>query len=207
VLGHIVTWGSPDDDHVWRELDDLLKTRWKHPLGGTIGVDAAVIDSGFSTDAVYKFAFPRGSRRIMAGKGMPGGGYPALAASKSKISTKTGLAGRLWIVGVDGIKAAIFNKLARGRSIRFSNSLEPSFFEQIASERLVVRYNRGMPVRRFERIAGKRAEALDTLTYATAARSAASVQLDAREVALSQPDVTVPVKPRPRTIESAWMAR
>lgn len=30
VLGHIVIWGSPDDDTTWLELDALLSTRWPH---------------------------------------------------------------------------------------------------------------------------------------------------------------------------------
>jgi Phage terminase large subunit (GpA) len=42
---------------VRRDLDDLLKTRCEHPLGGSTGIDAAVIDSGFATDSVYRFAF------------------------------------------------------------------------------------------------------------------------------------------------------
>jgi hypothetical protein len=128
VLGHEVLWGPPDEEQVWRDLDDLLKTRWPHPLGGSIGLDAAVIDSGFATESVYRFAFARSGRRIMAGKGMTGA-RPIIAASKSRIATKTGLHGRLWIVGVDGIKSTLFSKLARGRSIRFSESLEPSYFE------------------------------------------------------------------------------
>ena len=69
VLDHVVHWGAPDEDQVWRDLDDLLKTRWRHPLGGSIGVDGAVIDSSFATTQVYAFAFPRAGRRVMAGKG------------------------------------------------------------------------------------------------------------------------------------------
>jgi phage terminase large subunit GpA-like protein len=38
VLGHVVVWGTPDDDTTWRELDDLLRSRWQHPFGGLIGV-------------------------------------------------------------------------------------------------------------------------------------------------------------------------
>jgi phage terminase large subunit GpA-like protein len=207
VLEHITHWGPPDQDQVWRDLDDLLKTRWPHRFGGTIGIDAAVIDSGFATDAVYRFAFPRAGRRVMAGKGMPGA-RPIIAASKSRISTKTGLAGRLWIVGIDQIKTTLFAKLARGRSIRFSESLEASFYEQLASERIVTRYSRGQPVRMFERIPGKRAEALDALTYATAARAGlGTVNFDQREAALRQTTVAAPPPQRPRVIRSYWLDR
>jgi phage terminase large subunit GpA-like protein len=187
VLGHIVIWGSVEDDTTWIELDELLCSRWKHPLGGVIGVDACAVDSGDNTDKVYSFCFPRLRRRVMAIKGMAGP-RPSIKVSVGKI--KGG--GRLWLVGVDTLKATVFNKLSRGIGIRFSNSLEATYYDQLASEKRVVRYSRGQPHRRFERIGGKRAEALDALIYATAARAAVPVQLDAREALLSN-------KKRPRT--------
>ena len=170
VLGHVVIWGSPEDDLTWRELDELLKTRWQHPFGGTLGVDAACIDSGYATDKVYGFCFPRLSRRVMAIKGAAGP-RPSLKVSETKM--KGG--GRLWICGVDTLKAAVFDKLSRGVGIKFSNTLEPEYYDQLASERRVVRYVRGQPIRRFERISGRaKAEALDALIYAHAASTSLS---------------------------------
>jgi phage terminase large subunit GpA-like protein len=32
VLGHLVIWGSPDDDTTWAELDELLRTRWSYGI-------------------------------------------------------------------------------------------------------------------------------------------------------------------------------
>jgi phage terminase large subunit GpA-like protein len=55
----------------------------------------------------------------------------------------------------------------------------------LASERRVVRYKRGQPVRRFERISARaRAEALDALVYAFAARQAVTITFDRREAEL-----------------------
>jgi phage terminase large subunit GpA-like protein len=88
--------------------------------------------------------------------------------------------GRLFLVGVDGIKSTLCDRLARGAGIRFSHTLEKVYFEQLASERKVIRYMRGQPVRRFERIPGRRAEALDCLVYAHAARSGLQLNLDVR---------------------------
>jgi phage terminase large subunit GpA-like protein len=53
----------------------------------------------------------------------------------------------------------------------------------------MVRYWRGQPVRHFERISGRaRAEALDCLVYAFAARAAmTSINFDAREDRLKNP--------------------
>src|SRR5262249_18262575 len=113
VLGHIVVWGTPDDDTTWIELDELLRTKWAHPLGGRIGIDATAVDSGDGewTDRVYSFAFPRASRRVMAVKGASGT-RPSIVVSAGKVK-----GGRLWIVGTDTIKTTLFSRLSRGASI------------------------------------------------------------------------------------------
>jgi phage terminase large subunit GpA-like protein len=86
------------------------------------------------------------------------------------------------LVGIDTIKNVIFDRLQRARGIRFSNSLEPVYCEQLASERRVVRYSRGQPKARFERVSERRRnEALDCLVYATAARSAFAVNWQRQE--------------------------
>jgi phage terminase large subunit GpA-like protein len=138
VLAHTTIWGSPLDDDTWREIDALLRQRWAHPLGGQLKVDAAVIDCGDGGhyDAVMAFCNARLSRRILAGKGVAGFARPAIAASKTK-------KGRMFVIGVDGIKTQIINRLARGQTIRFSHTLDATYFEQLASERRVVRMSRG----------------------------------------------------------------
>ena len=81
----------------------------------------------------------------------------------------------MFIVGADGLKRTILTRLARGRTMRFSDSLEAAYFEQLASERRVVRYVRGSPARRFEHTPGRQAEALDCLVYAFAVWSLAAL--------------------------------
>src|SRR5262249_39625237 len=148
-LAHIVIWGAPaTDETAWLELDELLRSRFKHPHGGMLGIDAAIVDNSAYTEAAYAFCLPRLRPLVWAGKGTAGT-RPAHTVAKVKAKSQHG--GRLFLVGVDGIKATIFSRLEHGRSIRFSNTLEPSYFEQLTSERRVVRYVRGRPVRRFER--------------------------------------------------------
>ena len=89
-------------------------------------LNAVAVDSSDSTDTVYNFCFPRAGRRIMAIKGAAGS-RPSITVSKSKM--KGGA--RLWIVGVDTLKQMIFNKLANGKGVRFSESLEPVFLRAI----------------------------------------------------------------------------
>jgi phage terminase large subunit GpA-like protein len=199
VLAHQVIWGPIDSDLTWIELDDTLRTVWQHPNGGVLRCDAAVVDSGDGghTDIVHAFTRPRFTRRVVSGKGVGGMSRPFLHRS----STKGAL---LFLVGVDAIKAQLFNRLARGDTFRFSADLEPIYFEQLTSERRVVRYFKGQPQRRFERIPGKRAETLDATVYAMAARQLVGMNLDRREQELAS--VTLPKKPA-NMVKSKWLGQ
>lgn len=188
VLGHFVIWGSFTDASTWDELEELLRTTWRHPFGGRLKIDAACIDAGDGDhyDAVMNFCVPKLNRRVFPIKGMYGA-RPGFQMAKGKR-----IGGKLALVGVDTLKNVIFERLQRGRGIRFSNSLEPVYYEQLASERRVIRYSRGMPVRRFERTGRTRAEALDCLVYAFAARQSFTLNYDRREAELRG----LPPKPR-----------
>ena len=74
-----------------------------------MGVDAAAVDAGDgeTMDAVQAFCSPRYNRRVVAIKGASGN-RPQIEASHSKGS-------KLFIVGVDSIKASLLTRLARGR--------------------------------------------------------------------------------------------
>ena len=198
VLGHVIVWGGTGDDTTWRELDDLLKSTWPHPNGGTLRVDAAAIDSGDGswTAKVYDFTRPRFGRKVVAIKGVSGTRPPFARSSARGVP--------MFLIGVDGLKAQILQRLSRGQTIRFSDDLDASYFEQVASERRVVKTVRGQPVRRFERIPGRRAEALDCLVYALAVRHAVTADLDRRADELSSPAAPVA---RPVVIKSAWLNR
>lgn len=203
ILSHQVLWGATDeaDAEVWRELDHLLKMRWPHPAGGALRIDSAAIDGsdGGRMDIVVGFCAPRLGKRIFAVKGAPG--FARASITRSKIKGKP-----LFIVGVDAIKARLFDKLAKGRGIRFSNTLPAEFFEQLCSEVRVVRVVRGRPTARFERKPGARnAESLDCVTYAHAAFAALHLNFDLRQDELSSP--TPPKPPLPTVIPSQWMNR
>ncbi len=198
VLGQHVIWGSPHEDHTWAELDDFLRGQWPHPGGGTMRLDAVAVDAGDggTMDAVLAFCRPRFARRIVAIKGAPGA-RPGIKASETRGS-------RLFILGVDGLKATLASHLSRGRTVRFSDTLEDRFFEELAAERRLVRYKRGAPVRVWERIAGRRAESLDCMVYALAVRPLVGVDLDRREAGVTT--AAAPSK-APAVIRSNWLNR
>jgi len=196
VVDHRIFWGPIDGEAVWEELDSLLRDTWKHPLGGIIGIGAACIDSGDGghTETVTAFARPRFARRIVPIKGVPGFSRPVLQKSGSQ---------HLWLVGSDAVKSHLFARISRASGIRFGTDLEPIYFEQLTSERRVVRYSRGQPVARFERIKGKRAETLDATAYAWAARSLINQSIDRRCEELSS--LAAP-KRQPNMIPSKWIS-
>jgi phage terminase large subunit GpA-like protein len=202
AAGHRVLWGRYDDAATWADLDDLLSRTWPHASGGRLALDAACIDAGdgATMDAVMRFAAPRLRRRLFPIKGAPGMSRPIIDKAGSR--TK---GGKLWIVGVDAAKQWLFARLARPGAFRLSAELPPIWHEQVASERAVVRYRRGQPVRSFERIPGRRAEALDCLVYALAARQMVAPDWQARRAALAggaPPEARLRVQ-----TQSRWMQR
>ena len=199
ILANAVIWGSPAEDTTWAELDDLLKSTWPHPNGGTLKVDAAAIDAGDgeTMDRVISFTQPRFGRRVVAIKGV-GGQRPSIVASATKGS-------RLFIVGVDGEKSRLLARLARGRAIRFSVDLESRYYEEVSSERIVVRYTRGIPSRLWERKPGLRAECLDATIYGIAVRGLMTMNLDRRAEDLAS--VAHPEPPKSNVIRSTWLSR
>ncbi|MCC0063623.1 MAG: phage terminase large subunit family protein [Defluviimonas sp.] len=199
VLGHEIIWGDPAEGDTWAEFDDLLRRDFRHPNGGALRYDAAMVDSGDGgmTDQVYQFARPRVGRRIFPLKGVAGFKRPLVERAKTR-----GIA--LQLVGVDVAKQRLLNALLAGTGWRFSDSLSDEWFSQLTAERRVVRYSRGQPAARFERIVGRRAEALDCVVYAMAARALVGVAVDRREAELASKALP---KPTPNVVKSAWLER
>ena len=197
VLDHRVFWGPIDGESVWHDLDSLLKETWLHPNGGTIRIDACAVDSsdGGHLQHVMAFCKPRFGRRVVPIKGVPGFSRPVFQRSGTKGQ-------HLWLVGVDAAKSALFARLARLQGIRFGEALQPIYFEQLTSERRVVRYVRGKPEARFERIKGKRAETLDATVYALAVRQIIGQREDLRAAELAS--AAAPRK-APTVIKSKWL--
>ncbi len=81
VLAHQIVHGPMVGEQVWQDLDDLLKQRWQHPHGGSIGVDAAALDAGDGGryDKVLRFA-----RRAPRGESSQSRAWAAFRAPRSK---------------------------------------------------------------------------------------------------------------------------
>jgi phage terminase large subunit GpA-like protein len=128
ALAHFVLWGSSEGDGVWRELDGLIETRWDHPLGAKIGIEATAVDAGVGgiMDRVCAYAWARSRRGVLAVKGAAGK-RPVIA--RAKAAGPSGRKGPLWIVGVDEVKASLLTRLSRApETIRFSASVPLAWF-------------------------------------------------------------------------------
>lgn len=192
VLGHEVIYGSYEHDEFWADVDSAISRRWRHPLGGEIGVSAVALDSsaGLMMRHVYEFVKPRLRRRVVAIKG-DDGRRPFIVRSAQKKDP-------LWIVGSDTIKDAIVNRIRAGGTIRFSKDLPTVWFEQFAGEQTVVKMVKGQPTRQWVRVPGRRNEALDCVVYALAAKELVPINWEQRRGEVSTPvnDNVRPAAPR-----------
>ncbi|MDO5630529.1 MAG: phage terminase large subunit family protein [Paracoccus sp. (in: a-proteobacteria)] len=201
VLRHDVFWGDPLAGDVWVDLFDALRRSFPHPRGGTLRYDAALIDSGdgVTVDAVYDATRGRSHQRIFPCKGVSGWKHPTLTVGQARQKTV-----RLQLVGVDGVKARIMQMVAAG-AFRFSDRVcDANWFEQFVSERLQVRYSRGVPVKEWHRLPGRRAEVWDCCVYAVAAKSLVQINMDRRADELAS---AAAPKKQPAVIKSAWLSR
>jgi phage terminase large subunit GpA-like protein len=183
VLGHEVVRGATNLETTWLELDALLATKWDHPLGKEIGVEAACVDSGDGnrTQYVYDFCGPRQPRKIVPIKGR-NGPHPVIQISRTRSKRRAGVS--LFLVGVDQVKTDIITTLPlsadKPQAFRFADVLDGEWFKQITSERRKVKFVKGRPIPEFIRIGGRAAEALDCVVYAIAARHLCRFDFDKR---------------------------
>ncbi|HEY0288550.1 MAG TPA: phage terminase large subunit family protein [Pseudomonas sp.] len=177
VIDHQVIAGDPSDPRTWSALDELLKTRYRHPCGVGLAILATAVDSGgHHTDEVYQFCRVRRWRNIFAIKGASKPGKPVIAQRPSKVDvtwkgqTERGGA-ELWFVGTDTAKDWIYNRYPfedGPGALHFANDLPDEFFAQCVAERKITRYVKGY--KRIEWVKGKaeRNEALDLMVYCLA---------------------------------------
>lgn len=177
VVDYQVVSGDPADERTWAALDELLKAKYRHPCGVSLGILAVAVDSGgHHTDEVYQFCRVRRWRNVFAIKGASKPGKPVIAQRPSMVDvTWKGQTERngaeLWFVGTDTAKDWIYNRYpfeSGPGALHFASDLPDDFFAQCVAERKVARYVRGH--KRIEWVKGKaeRNEALDLMVYCLA---------------------------------------
>lgn len=170
--------GDPAQQHVWDQLDDVLRAAYCRADGRELRVRLACIDAGgHHQHQVLEHC--RRRKGIVAIRGTAGA-KPIWSGRASK--TRHGH--RVFWVGVDTSKDTIYSRLRFGEPgpgyMHFSvgGMFNEEYYRQLTSEEVQTRYNEGRPYRVWMLPGGKRNEALDTMVYALAARTALPYRLD-----------------------------
>lgn len=170
-LSYDRVWGDPARPEPWDALDAELMRAFDHPRLGPTPIRSVAIDSGgHHTQMVYRFARERAGRRVWAVKGRGGPGVPVWPQRPPKARHKDY---KPFIVGVDAAKEVVTARLRLAEPgpgyCHFPVGRDLDYFRQLAAERLVKSYRRGVVVREWRKDPGVRNEALDCRVYAYAA--------------------------------------
>lgn len=216
-----VLWGDPLVGDVWDDLDDVLAETFTHESGARLSISAACLDTGGTsgyTQAAYEYARGRTGRRLFAIKGVGGWGRGIVEKSQRKQSGKNARKVDLFLVGVDEAKLVVMRRLANTVAgspgyCEFPSGRDEEYFKMLTSEKMVLRYVKGQPVREWTKPDKARNEALDCRVYALAAlkilspsfRRAAD-RLGAKPVPLVKQPKPQPQPEKPKEMDPAVAA-
>jgi phage terminase large subunit GpA-like protein len=168
-------YGDPTVGKVWEDLDALLTMKFEHELGSEVGILCSAIDSGFRPQEVYQFVRSR-KYKTLATKGMSTPGKAVLGrATYQDVNYKGQVLKKgvqLFPVGSDVAKSVIYSrmKIREGAGMmHFPQGLDDSYYMQLTAEKLIVKFNKGVPTREWVKVRARN-EALDceVLSYVAA---------------------------------------
>jgi phage terminase large subunit GpA-like protein len=177
LVSRVEIFGDPARPEIWKQLDSVLFSKYRHALGGELKISCSAIDSGgHFTHEVYQYARDRRRKRVIAVKGQSQRNKPAIGKpTKQDVnfrgqSLKWGV--DLYPVGSDTIKSVLYGRLKHNEPgpgfMHFHLGLDEEFFKQLTSEKQKTRYVKGAPIREWVKKDGARNEALDEAVYAYA---------------------------------------
>jgi phage terminase large subunit GpA-like protein len=178
TLDYQAIHGDPALPDVWKQLDELIKTPLRNVFGVNMKIRATAIDSGgHYTQEVYEFARERKAHGVFAVKGASRPGRPVIAQLPSRVDVnirgKTERNGAsLWIVGTDTAKDWLYSRLripSGHGGCHFSQELPLDYYDQLCSERRLIKYIKGHKRAEWVKARADRNEALDLDVYALAA--------------------------------------
>lgn len=162
-------FGSPAKPEVWADLGVYLDSLFDHQHGFKVRIAAAAIDTGgHHTEEAYKFARSQRGKRIYAIKGSNQHGQPVI--NRPSWNERYGI--HLWSIGTDTAKEIVYARLKIEDPgpgyCHFPMDYDKEYFDQLTSEKITLRYSRGVPSRVWVPIRDRN-EALDCRVYAVAA--------------------------------------
>ena len=198
-LGYYVIPTDPLDKGTWQALDEILTQTWRREDSVDLSVAAVCVDSGFRTQAVREYCRGRARRRVMAIKGVAGGGRP-IWDRKVRKSGRNKDMGTFYAVGVDTAKDALQGYLRITEEgpgyCHFPIGRDAAYFAMLTAEkRCKVKDRRGRESWEWRKAhEGVRNEALDCRVYALAALHS----LLASGLRMERVARTGPARPAPR---------
>lgn len=170
---YVVVPGRYDDPKTWAEVDKVLAGKFERNDGLSLGISAAIIDSGAFQDHVLKFTKPRFSRHVIAGKGVNAAGHPVL----STVSRSNKLRAPQYRLGTDTAKGIIVSRMDLKEPgpgymhfpMEASAGYGREYFAQLTAEEFRTVWRKGALHREWVKESGKRNEALDCRVYSLAA--------------------------------------
>jgi len=175
---HERIYGDPEAMDTWSRLEGMRARQYRHASGAPMPIMAGMVDSGYATDAVYRYVRPLEFQHTYAAKGDNGAaGNPPL-----RRPTRGNAAGvRVWALGTFALKDWTLKRLRiqrpgaryihlRAPDHELCNGFDAEYFAQFEGEKVVTDIVKGsrQPRRRFVQIR-KRNEALDLHALALAA--------------------------------------
>ena len=173
-----VIYGSPARADLWKQMDEVLMSKYKCKDGYELKIESAAIDTGgHYTQETYQYVRERSQLGLIGIKGIGLKGKPPLGKPTTQDITFSGKAlkkgVKLFPVGVDVIKTTLHNKLRDAEIgkgyIHFYPTITPDYFEELTAERQILRYKNGYQERIWVKKSSARNEALDEAVYAWAA--------------------------------------
>ena len=191
LIDRKVIYGSPARADLWKQLDEVLMSKYKNEDGFEMKIESAAIDTGgHFTQEVYQYVRERSQLGLIGIKGMGQKGKPPLGKPSrvdinfSGKALKRGV--QLFPVGVDIIKTTLHNRLRDSELgegyIHFYPTITSDYFEELTAERQVLRYKHGYQERVWVKKSDARNEALDEMVYAYAAFQRFQQKYDRRTI-------------------------
>jgi phage terminase large subunit GpA-like protein len=190
LVEHLVIPGDPGRDEIWPLMSDLLSRTWLHSTGARMALQGLAIDTGFSTQSVYKWARTQDKSIVLPVRGVgiydrivPVAGPTKVEVKQDGKRLKRGLG--LWTVSVSFFKKEFYKQLGFERPtdeqlaagftypagyVHLPDVASDEWIKQlVAEQQVIVRSKRGFNARTEWRQLRPRNEALDTRVYARAA--------------------------------------
>jgi len=199
--------GHTEQPEVWKMLDEVLDHQYKHASGQRLPVQATCIDSGgHRTTMVYDYAARMAARRVFAVIGRDGQ-RPIVSSPSPRRWGRQQRQVPLYTIGVDAAKSLIVSRLKlteKGAGyvhVPLVDWADDELAAQLTSERLVMRFTRGVPAQVWKKIR-PRNEAFDCAVYALGALRLLHPDLELLAQRLAGID---PPPPAPKPQRERWL--